>query len=132
MKTLDTQKFKRMTDVFLALPFIVTATVIAIYFAFWKTDPLIRFIHMIWVLGLWMVGTIAMFNFIVPIRLKLGVISETDSLCHCHRARDLFHPLVSIYKRVSETDRFDVACLGWFIEPHNMLVRSFSFSKQSH
>lgn len=72
MKTLDTQKFKRMTDVFLALPFIVTATVIAIYFAFWKTDPLIRFIHMIWVLGLWMVGTIAMFNFIVPIRLKLG------------------------------------------------------------
>lgn len=70
MKTLNSQKLRRMADVFLALPFIVILTVIAIYFEFWRTDPLLRFIHMIWVLGFWMVGTLALFAFIIPAQLK--------------------------------------------------------------
>ena len=72
MEKIDSQKLKRVTGVFLAMPFIVSAATITIYFAFWKTDPLIRFIHMTWVLGFWMLGTVAMFAFIVRVRLKPG------------------------------------------------------------
>ncbi len=72
MEETDSQKLKRVTGVLLAMPFSVIATTIAIYFAFWKIDPLIRFIHMIWVLGFWILGTVTMFAFIIRVRLKPG------------------------------------------------------------
>ena len=67
------QKLKRMTDMLLALPIIVIVIIIGIYFALWRTDPLIRSIHMIWVLGFWMPGTLGMLAFTILARLKLGM-----------------------------------------------------------
>lgn len=72
MKKITSPKRKQMLDVFLILPFIVIVTVTAIYFALWRTDPLIRFSHMLWVLGFWMMGTLAMFAFLLPLRQKIG------------------------------------------------------------
>lgn len=72
MKKITSPKLKQMLDVFLVLPFIVIVTVTAIYFGYWRTAPLIRFSHMLWVLGFWMMGTLAMFTFILPMRQKIG------------------------------------------------------------
>lgn len=33
---------------------------------------MIRFSHMLWVLGFWMIGTLALFAFIIPTRLRIG------------------------------------------------------------
>jgi hypothetical protein len=74
MKKITSPKLKQMLNAFLILPFIVTLTIIAIYFAFWRTDPLIRFSHMLWVLGFWMMGTLAMFAFLLPARRKIGAL----------------------------------------------------------
>ena len=68
----SSRKLKRLTDIFLALPFIVFTALIGIYVAVWRTAPLVRFTHMIWVLGFWMVGTVAMPAFIISVRLKSG------------------------------------------------------------
>ncbi len=67
------QRLRRIADLLLVIPLVVTAIVATLYFMLWHTDPLIRFTHMIWVLGFWMTGTIAMFAFIAPVRLKLGM-----------------------------------------------------------
>lgn len=72
MKKIPSQKLKRMFNAFLVLPFLVIVTVTAIYFAFWRTDPLIRFCHMFWVLGFWMMGTLAIFAFLLRTRQKIG------------------------------------------------------------
>ena len=66
------KRVRQITDLFLGIPFMVAVIVIGLYLLFWRTDPQIRFIHMIWVLGFWMVGTVAMFTFIIPMRLKFG------------------------------------------------------------
>jgi len=67
------QKFKRGAGILLALPILVVVVIISIYFAVWRTDPLVRFTHMIWVLGFWMSGTVALFTFIIPVRLKISL-----------------------------------------------------------
>jgi hypothetical protein len=67
------RRLRQIADLLLAIPWVVMAIVTALYFMFWHTDPLIRFAHMVWVLGFWMSGTIAIFAFIVPVRLKLGM-----------------------------------------------------------
>ncbi len=67
------QKFKRGASVMLALPILVIVIIVGIYFAVWRTEPLARFTHMLWVLGFWMSGTVAMFAFIIPVRLKSGL-----------------------------------------------------------
>jgi hypothetical protein len=64
------KKLKRITNVLLAFPIIVIATFFGLYFAFWRTEPLFRFIHMIWVLGFWTAGTVAIFAFIIHVSLK--------------------------------------------------------------
>lgn len=69
----DSRGLRRIANLFLVIPWVVAAIVTVLYFMFWHTDPLIRFTHMIWVLGFWMIGTIAMFAFIAPVRLKLGM-----------------------------------------------------------
>lgn len=69
----DSRGLRRIANLLLAIPWVVMAIVAALYFMLWHTDPLIHFTHMIWVLGFWMIGTIAMFAFIIPVRLKLGV-----------------------------------------------------------
>ncbi len=67
------QRIMRMSGGLLALPVVVILVVSVIYFVVWRTDPLIRFIHMIWVLGFWMAGTVATFAFILPARVKAGL-----------------------------------------------------------
>ena len=71
------KRLRRIANLFLVIPWVVAAIVTTLYFMFRHTDPLIRFTHMIWVLGFWMIGTIAMFAFIVPVRLKLGTPVQT-------------------------------------------------------
>lgn len=73
IEQVDSRGLRRIANLLLAIPWVVMAIVAALYFMLWRTDPQIRFIHMIWVLGFWMVGTIEMFAFIVPVRLKLGM-----------------------------------------------------------
>ena len=67
------QKFKQMTGMLLVFPIIVIVIIIGIYFALWRTDPLFRSIHMIWVLGFWMPGTLGMFAFTILAKSKLGM-----------------------------------------------------------
>ncbi len=67
------KRVRQITNLFLSIPFMVAGIVMGLYLLLWRTDPQIRFIHMIWVLGFWMIGTIAMFTFIIPVRLKLGM-----------------------------------------------------------
>ena len=71
IEMIGAQKLKRTTDMLLSLPIIMTVTIVGVYFAVWRTDPLIRFIHMLWVLGFWMAGTVAMFASIIRARLNL-------------------------------------------------------------
>lgn len=66
------RQIQRMCDIFLVLPVVVIMTVFGLYLTLWRIDPLIRIAHMLWVLGSWMLGTIGMFAFIIPARLKLG------------------------------------------------------------
>ena len=66
------KRLRRIADLFLAIPLAVTAIVTSLYLLLWHKDPLAHFIHMLWVLGFWMAGTLAMFAFIIPLRLKLG------------------------------------------------------------
>ncbi len=66
------KRVRQIAELFLGAPFMVAVIVTSLYLLLWRTAPQIRFIHMIWVLGFWMVGTITMFHFIVPMRLKLG------------------------------------------------------------
>ena len=73
IERIGAQKLKQMTGMLLVFPIIVIVIIIGIYFVIWRTAPLIRFIHMVWVLGFWMSGTLGMFAFIIPARLKLGL-----------------------------------------------------------
>jgi hypothetical protein len=66
------QRLRRTAELFLAVPFVVTVIVMGLYLMLWRTNPLIHFIHMLWVLGFWMAGTLGIFAFIIPVRLNLG------------------------------------------------------------
>lgn len=65
------QRLRRIAELFLTVPFIVTVIVTGLYLTLWRTNPLIHFIHMLWVLGFWMAGTLGVFAFIIPASLKL-------------------------------------------------------------
>jgi hypothetical protein len=47
----DPQKLRRAADMFLAVPIFVPVIIRGIYIVFWRTAPLIRFTHMLWILG---------------------------------------------------------------------------------
>jgi hypothetical protein len=64
-------RLKRLANLLFIAPILVISIVVVIYLAFWHTDPLLRFAHMIWVLGLWMLGTLSLFTFMLPARTKL-------------------------------------------------------------
>ncbi len=67
------QWLRRTADMLLAIPFGVTGLVTGFYIVSWQTDPLVHFTHMLFVLGFWMIGTIALFIFMIPVCLKLKV-----------------------------------------------------------
>lgn len=73
IERIGSQKLKRMTGMLLALPTIVIVSIIGIYFGIWRTDPLIRFSHMLWVLGFWTIGTLAMFAVMIRVQLRHGL-----------------------------------------------------------
>ena len=64
-------RLKRLANLLFIAPILVISIVVVIYLAIWHTDPLLRFGHMMWVLGLWMLGTLALFTFFLPARTKL-------------------------------------------------------------
>lgn len=66
------RQIQRMCDIFLVFPVVVMMTVLRLYLTIWRVDPLVHFAHMLWVLGFWMLGTLGIFAFILPVRLKLG------------------------------------------------------------
>lgn len=66
------RQIQRMCDIFLVFPVMVTMIVVGLYMTLWRVDPFVRFAHMLWVLGFWMLGTLGIFAFILPARLKLG------------------------------------------------------------
>ncbi len=72
VEQLGLRRIQRMCDIFLVIPAVVMMVVCGFYLALWRVDPFVRFAHMVWVLGFWMVGTLGMFSFIIPARLKLG------------------------------------------------------------
>lgn len=72
MARTDPQKLWRAADVLLAVPIMVLVSLVGVYVLFWRTAPLLRFAHMLWVLGLWMAGTVAMFACLISARLKTG------------------------------------------------------------
>ncbi|GIV98609.1 hypothetical protein [Roseiflexus sp.] len=66
------QRLRRMLNLFLAAPLVIAGIVSGWYFLLWRADPLIRFSHMLWTLGFWMMGTLAMFAVIITARQKSG------------------------------------------------------------
>jgi hypothetical protein len=52
------RQIQRMCDILLVFPVIVMMTVVGLYLTLWRVDPFVRFAHMLWVLGFWMLGTL--------------------------------------------------------------------------
>ena len=72
VEQLGSRQIRRMCDIFLVFPAVVMMVVCGFYLALWRVDPFVRFAHMVWVLGFWMLGSMGMFGCIIPARLKLG------------------------------------------------------------
>lgn len=72
VEQLGSRQVKRMCDIFLVFPAVVMMVACGFYLALWRVDPFVRFAHMVWVLGFWMLGSMGMFGCIIPARLKLG------------------------------------------------------------
>ncbi|PKN88476.1 MAG: hypothetical protein CVU46_00910 [Chloroflexi bacterium HGW-Chloroflexi-8] len=72
IQQLGKHKIQKMCDFFLVFPAVVIIVVTGFYLVLWRIDPYVRFAHMLWVLGFWMIGTLGMFGFIIPARLKIG------------------------------------------------------------
>jgi len=62
-----------MCEIFLVSPAVVMLIACGFSLALWRVDPFVRFAHMVWVLGFWMLGTLELFGFIIPARLKIGI-----------------------------------------------------------
>lgn len=114
----------QITDLFLGTPFMVAAIVTGLYLLLWRTDPQIRFIHMIWVLGFWMIGTIAIFTFIIPVRLKIGTPFQKLILSAVAIALAIYFTPISRFSNVfpKQTDLMLPALVGvlnlticWFV-----------------
>ncbi len=69
------RRMRVLAVVVLGAPILVAVIVAVLVFAVWRTDPLLRLAHMLWVLGLWMIGTVAMFAYVLPLRLGLARLS---------------------------------------------------------
>jgi hypothetical protein len=64
-------KLKRLGNMLFIVPILVILVVIPFYLFLWRSEAWLRFAHMIWVLGLWMLGTISFFTFTIPARIKI-------------------------------------------------------------
>lgn len=67
------QRLQQIADILLAFPLIMILLVFGLYLTLWHANPLVHFIHMVWVLGFWMLGTSGMLAFIILARLKLDM-----------------------------------------------------------
>ena len=80
------QRVLRFNRFILVMPVAILLIISLLIFLVWRSEPVLRYIHMIWVLGLWMLGTLAMFAFVVPVRLSLAhdkVIETCLANIHC-------------------------------------------------
>ncbi len=64
--------FQWISNILIIPPLLVITIVVLFYFSFWRTNPMLRFTHMIWVLSLWISGTLGLFIFVIPVRVKLA------------------------------------------------------------
>jgi hypothetical protein len=65
------QRLYRFGLFLLVLPVLILLIVFCLIFFIWQTESSLRFAHLLWVLGLWMLGTLCMFVFLLSVRLKL-------------------------------------------------------------
>lgn len=67
-------RLRRMLNLFLAAPFVIASVIAGWYALFWRAELLLRFSHMLWVLGFWMAGTLALFTVLISTRRALSAI----------------------------------------------------------
>src|SRR5664280_1604628 len=56
------RRVRSVAVILLLVPLVVVLVVTGLLLFVWHTDPLLRYSHMIWVLALWMVGTLGMYS----------------------------------------------------------------------
>ena len=71
VKRLDHIRLKWMGNMLFIIPIMIVVIVVLLYLTIWRSNPLLHFSHMIWVLGLWIFATLAFFTFMIPARTKL-------------------------------------------------------------
>ena len=65
------RRLQSVAVILLFVPLVVVLIVTGLFLFVWHTDPLLRYSHMIWVLGLWMVGTLGMYSVFLASHLRL-------------------------------------------------------------
>jgi len=71
LSRLDQRRLFWLATILLTAPFIVILVVALFLLRGGYSELWLRLAHMIWVLGLWMIGTLALFTFILPDRRKI-------------------------------------------------------------
>lgn len=66
---LGQQRVRRLCLVLFVSPLVSLGVVTILYLTLWRSEPLIRFTHAAWLLGLWMVGTVAILVYLPSVRL---------------------------------------------------------------
>ena len=64
-------RLNQVSSVMRVVPPVVLLLITFLILAVWQSDLLMQFTHMIWVLGLWLLGTFSFFAFLIPTRIKL-------------------------------------------------------------
>lgn len=65
------RRVRSVAVILLLVPLVVVLVVTGLLLFVWHTDPLLRYSHMIWVLALWMVGTLGMYSVFLASHLGL-------------------------------------------------------------
>ncbi len=73
IKSVGSEPLHGISSMLIIAPLVVIVIVVLFYFLIWRTNPMLRFTHMIWVLSFWTSGTFDLFIFMVLVRSKLAI-----------------------------------------------------------
>jgi hypothetical protein len=72
IRRLGGKTIRTLSLVLFCIPLVIMLGAVTLIFTTWHTDPLLRFAHLLWVLGLWMIGIVAIIIFLPTFQLKLA------------------------------------------------------------
>jgi hypothetical protein len=74
VQKMGAERMRNGLRVLQVVPLLVVAIGIIMFLAIWQDEGLERFGHLIWVLSLWMVGSLGLFEFLLPYRLRIAIV----------------------------------------------------------